>query len=403
MRNINILINEDHTVSFENDYAGLNKENLQGNIIFSFKNFVNGQARAEIVVDGEDGYILLDKVGQTYTMPIKSSLLKGDFILMQLVIDQAQVNEEYPVWKSECFTLKVGYSINATNEIPDDYPSWVEVLNGLISDTQTAITQAERLNITSEQLTDGVKVVTTDKNGNEYVATVQCDRYNNDYQVLIFKKDGNGNFQQISSKKMQTTHGNSLTTKYDQETGKVEIYTTKKYTDKDLDGVGDKSVKHDTKKISRFELDLNDNNITDEEVIDINRKYTGSVSIDSDNDLYATSTGYKLRVSQGDFTNQTTKYELQGAEGLTHQSGCIHGNMFYKVMWDRKNNKNYLFTYDLTKKNADGKVPYTSKIIDSGPKREIQDISWDENLGLIVSINNLYTKENGRSTEYIKV
>lgn len=172
MRNINILINEDHTVSFENDYAGLNKENLQGNIIFTFKNFVDGQARAEIVVDGEDGYILLDKVGQTYTMPIKSSLLKGDFILMQLVIDQAQVNEEYPVWKSECFTLKVGYSINATNEIPDDYPSWVEVLNGLISDTQTAITQAERLNITSEQLTDGVKVVTTDKNGNETTTIV---------------------------------------------------------------------------------------------------------------------------------------------------------------------------------------------------------------------------------------
>jgi hypothetical protein len=72
-------------------------------------------------------------------------------------------------------------------------------------------------------------------------------------------------------------------------------------------------------------------------------------------------------------------------------------------MWDNANNKNYLFTYDLTKKNADGKISFTSKLIDSGAKREIEDVSWDKNLGLIVSINNLYTKGVGRSTEFIKV
>ena len=72
-------------------------------------------------------------------------------------------------------------------------------------------------------------------------------------------------------------------------------------------------------------------------------------------------------------------------------------------MWDNANNKNYLFTYDLTKKNADGKISFTSKLIDSGAKREIQDVSWDNNLGLIISINHLYTKANGRSTEFIKV
>ena len=219
----------------------------------------------------------------------------------------------------------------------------------------------------------------TDKNGNEYVAAIQCNQKENDYNLIVFKKDENGNFQQISSKKMQTTHGNSLTTKYNPETGKVEIYSTKKYTDKDLDGIGD------------------------EQVIDIDRKYTGSVSIDSDNNLYATSTGYNLRVSQGDFTNKTTKYELQGAEGLTHQSGCIHGNIFYKVMWDKKNNKNYLFTYDLTKKNSDGKVPYTQLLIDEGKSREIEDVSWDNNLGLVVSVNNKLTKKAGRSTEFIKI
>lgn len=172
MRNINILINEDHTVSFDNDYAGLNKENLQGNIVFNFKNFVDGEARAEVIIDNQDGYILLNKVGETYTMPIKSSLLTSDFIIMQLVIDQPQQGEEYPVWKSETFTLKVGYSINATSQIPDDYPSWIEVLEDLKSEVETAVEQAENVNIESEQLDDGVKVITTDKYGNETTTIV---------------------------------------------------------------------------------------------------------------------------------------------------------------------------------------------------------------------------------------
>jgi hypothetical protein len=175
MRNINILINEDHTVSFDNDYAGLNRENLQGNIVFTFKNFVDGQARAEIIIDGEDGYILLDKVGETYTMPIKSSLLTSDFIIMQLVIDEPALRSEtieYPVWKSEAFTLKVGYSINATSTIPEDYPSWVEILDELRTETEEAIQKAENVNISSEQLTDGVKVITTNQDGEQTITIV---------------------------------------------------------------------------------------------------------------------------------------------------------------------------------------------------------------------------------------
>jgi hypothetical protein len=96
-------------------------------------------------------------------MPIKSSLLKSDFVIMQLVIDEP--GEDYPIWKSESFTLKVGDSINATNEIPEDYPSWIEVLDELRTEVEDAVEQAENVNIESQQLTDGVKVITTDKNG----------------------------------------------------------------------------------------------------------------------------------------------------------------------------------------------------------------------------------------------
>ena len=203
MRNINILIKDNHTVDYENDYVGLNLENLQGNIIFNFKTFIQGTARAEVIINNEDGYILLDQVGQTYQLPIKSSLLTGDGIVMQLVIDEPSVyelttdttinpNQTYytksgdtyivveeptlqdlptyyvantPVWKSETFFLKVGQSINAEETIPEQYPTWVNVINNLVINANEVISQASNLNITSQQLSDGVKVVTTDKQG----------------------------------------------------------------------------------------------------------------------------------------------------------------------------------------------------------------------------------------------
>lgn len=203
MRDINIQVHENHTVDFENGYAGLNLENLQGNITFNFDNFVDGIARVETVINNQDGYINIDKVGQTYTLPIKSSLLTGDSILMQLVIQQEtkyvkytgdyDPNQTYyikqgesyiafipsrvvgevlytaetPIWKSEVFFLKVGTSINATTTIPEDYPSWVETLNNLIEETENAIDRAGRLDIEGEQTDDGAIITITNQDGDK--------------------------------------------------------------------------------------------------------------------------------------------------------------------------------------------------------------------------------------------
>ena len=212
MRDINIQVHNNHTVDFPNDYAGLNMENLQGNITFNFDNFIQGQARAEVVINNQDGYILLEQVGQTYTLPIKSSLLTGDSVLMQLVIEETdkttyelttdtEINHnkiyyvkvgdsfevvehpqksnldtyyeaETPVWKSEVFYLAVGQSINATTTIPEDYPSWTETINNLIEQTEEAIQKAGNVNISSEQLSDGVKVITTNQNGEQTITIV---------------------------------------------------------------------------------------------------------------------------------------------------------------------------------------------------------------------------------------
>ena len=172
MRDINIFIKKDHTVDFENGYAGLNKENLQGNIVFNFEEFVPGIARIEVIIDDEKGYIELERVGQTYTLPIKSSLLKGSDIVMQLVITQEAIDEEIPIWKSESFLLKVGYSINATTTIPDEYPSWIDILETMASEVAEAIGKASNVNISSEQLTNGVKVITTNQDGEQTITIV---------------------------------------------------------------------------------------------------------------------------------------------------------------------------------------------------------------------------------------
>ncbi len=220
MRDINIQVYDNHKVNTENDYAGLNLENLQGNITFNFDNFVSGQARVEVVINNQDGYILLDQVGETYTLPIKSSLLTGDSILMQLVIDEVDkttyhltadtdINHnktyyikvgnsfevveqpqkadlgtyyeaEIPVWKSEVFYLAVGNSINATTTIPEEYPGWVEVINGLINEVdsslqevETALTEMDNLNIdVSNKVGGKVTITFTNKEGTEKQVTI---------------------------------------------------------------------------------------------------------------------------------------------------------------------------------------------------------------------------------------
>ena len=89
---------------------------------------------------------------------------------------KANLDEYYeastPIWKSDVFYLAVGQSINATSTIPEEYPTWVEIINNLINETEEAITRAENVNISSEQLSNGVKVITTNQNGEQTITIV---------------------------------------------------------------------------------------------------------------------------------------------------------------------------------------------------------------------------------------
>ena len=146
-------------VYFNDNFLGLNAENLQSNLVFEFDgDFVAGTPRIEIE-KGENKYIITDvsRVDDTYVMEIKSSLLTTDVIWFQLVITEVG-NEEIPIFKSKKFYLTVAESINANTELPDEYAT-------LYDQIEEKIAEVNNLNITAERVSDGVEIDITDKTG----------------------------------------------------------------------------------------------------------------------------------------------------------------------------------------------------------------------------------------------
>ena len=224
-----IIINVDsisHKVNFPDEFLGIGYENLQGNIIFQFdNNFIGGEARLEVSIDEESGIIpSLTHYENGYILPIKSSLLTGTNVLMQLVIDETsltkytlttdtQVNQnktyyekvgnDYlpvenpnahdlptyyeantPVFKTDIFSLKVKDSINAQETIPEQYPTWINTFNILVATlnqklllVDQALTEMDNLNISVSNKVNGEVTITfTDKEGNVKVVKINDGR-----------------------------------------------------------------------------------------------------------------------------------------------------------------------------------------------------------------------------------
>ena len=160
--NVVVKVNpETRLVYFNDNFLGLNAENLQSNLVFEFDGeFVNGSPRVEVEKDGNK-YIITEvsRVNDTYVMEIKSSLLTTDVIWFQLVVTEAGDNE-IPIFKTRKFFLEVKESINASTEIPEEYET-------LYDEIQEKIAEVNNLNVVGERVTDGVEITFTDKLGNE--------------------------------------------------------------------------------------------------------------------------------------------------------------------------------------------------------------------------------------------
>lgn len=161
MKDVIIKIDQNSMVYKQETVLGISYENLQGKLIFKFLGtFPKGIAYLEYERDTEKGYIQMNQVREEYQLEIKSSLLtKEGRIYLQLRVTEDSTPEGTPVFKSNKFYLEVKEAINATTEIPDEYPEWIDTANEKIK-------EMDNLNITTERVEDGVDIVLTDKKGN---------------------------------------------------------------------------------------------------------------------------------------------------------------------------------------------------------------------------------------------
>lgn len=144
-KNVIITVNtKSNAVRVSTEIVGAVGENLQGNFIVDFDgaDFINGVCWLEIESNGEKGYIELSPSGKTYNAPIKSGITKyKGTIEAQVRITQSEVDGETPIFKSDRFNLSTIKSINALDEIPDEYPEWIDLANAKLAEVDETLAQ----------------------------------------------------------------------------------------------------------------------------------------------------------------------------------------------------------------------------------------------------------------------
>lgn len=177
MKDIIIKINkETRMVNLSKTTIGNDGENLQGNLIFVFDDFVDGQARLEYEIWSQKNYIVLNKEKNSYTTPIKNVITKHGVINMQLVITEGTNGEEIPVFKSNQFYLYCNASINAIGEAPDGYELWIDNANALLNRFQETIDVIETDGTGEKYLSDdGTYKFVKNTNDEGTITDVQVD------------------------------------------------------------------------------------------------------------------------------------------------------------------------------------------------------------------------------------
>lgn len=114
---------------------GMCGENLQEVLLFALDEKVEGIGKVEVELpDGQKGIIDATSTEDGFEIPVKSSLLvQTGFVKFQLRI----LHDEAEIFKSKIVELEVKDSINATETISEQYPSWIDVLENLKQDIST--------------------------------------------------------------------------------------------------------------------------------------------------------------------------------------------------------------------------------------------------------------------------
>ena len=167
------------------DILGMNGENLQEVLLFCLDEKIEGTGIVEVELPDETkGMIEVECIEEGYELPVKSSLLtQTGFVKFQLRI--LHDNEE--IFKSEIIPLEVKDSINATETIPEQYPTWIDNLTTLKQELEKA--ESERVSNENERIsaekTRQENFTKMQKKSEEAVSNIKdlTDKYNeNDKQ-----------------------------------------------------------------------------------------------------------------------------------------------------------------------------------------------------------------------------
>lgn len=126
---------------------GMNGENLQEVLLFCLDEKIEGNGVVEVELpNDEKGMIEVDRTEEGYELPVKSSLLtQTGFVKFQLRI----LHDDVEIFKSEIIALEVKDSINATETIPEQYPTWIDNLTTLKQELEKA--ESERVSNENER------------------------------------------------------------------------------------------------------------------------------------------------------------------------------------------------------------------------------------------------------------
>lgn len=144
-KDIQINVNsETNQVLRNSETLGISTENLQGKIIFKPEPFVDGACRMYIE---NKGSVLMEKEEDCYTLDIKSSLLITPGIDICFKITEAENEDGIPIFCTQKMYFKVLDTIESEEEIPDQYPTWEEILDSKIAELEALeedVEQAEQ-------------------------------------------------------------------------------------------------------------------------------------------------------------------------------------------------------------------------------------------------------------------
>ena len=153
MTNVSLKISTRECVP-DNQFLGYEGENEVNKLIFTFEDeFFDGSGLLNVKRGEQKGYVALDKVGETYELPVRNSLLsqKGD-VIFQLAI----TSTTGAVIKFNPFAMTVKDSIDTDAELPEEYPSWQQMI-------ETQLARMDNISIEASKEGKVTTVSVTDK------------------------------------------------------------------------------------------------------------------------------------------------------------------------------------------------------------------------------------------------